>query len=302
MENDDQPKKTSRATILRRALVVMLVLVGAGGLIYTRFVMKKETLGGSCSSDIQCRAEAPRCLKVSTESDGFCSRPCDTDGDCALDIKCVKVELDKYDERGRPIEGGYCFPQSFLDARKKKTQREAGPPPDSWVDVPEVPGQLEGEIVVDRGGTKTNYEVKGSLLRIRGAKGHTRTIVDTSTLRVYNVDDEKKSFTASAIASVPGEPKVTKTDKKDVVADRPCEIWQIEDGKTTREACVITGGALLDPHARAAASWEKELSVRSAFALRVVEGDKPKLTATKVDLHALEASLFAIPKSYKNVH
>lgn len=303
MDNlDEEPKKTPKATIVRRALVFALALACAGGWIYTRYLVKKETLGGTCSYDIHCRSEAPRCLKQSAEGDGVCSRPCETDGDCATDIKCVKVGLDEYDERGRQIEGGYCFPQALLDARKKKKDTGAAPvaKADTWLDVPEAPGQLEGEVVLERGGAKTSYEVKGTLLRLAGT-GKRRTIVDTSTLRVYVVDDEKKTFAASQLNTQPGEPKVTKTARKDNVADRECEIWQIEEGKSIREACVITGAAFVDPSGRAASAWEKELAVRTAFPLRLTEGDKTKLLAVKVDARPLEASLFAIPKSYKNL-
>ncbi len=305
MDNlDEEPKKTPKATIVRRALVFALALACAGGWIYTRYLVKKETLGGTCSYDIHCRPEAPRCLKQSAEGDGVCSRPCETDGDCATDIKCVKVGLDEYDERGRQIEGGYCFPQALLDARKKKKKKDTGAAPvakaDTWLDVPEAPGQLEGEVVLERGGAKTSYEVKGTLLRLAGT-GKRRTIVDTSTLRVYVVDDEKKTFAASQLNTQPGEPKVTKTGRKDTVADRECEIWQIEEGKSIREACVITGAAFVDPSGRAASAWEKELAVRTAFPLRLTEGDKTKLLAVKVDARPLDASLFAIPKSYKNL-
>ena len=214
--DEDEPKKTSKATIVRRSIVALLALACAGGWIYTRYLVKKETLGGTCSYDMHCRSEAPRCLKQSVDGDGVCSRPCDTDGDCATDIKCVKVGLDEYDERGRQLEGGYCFPQALLDARKKKKDAGAATAvkSDSWVDVPELPGQLEGEVTLERGGAKTTYELKGSLLRLPGSNKR-RTIVDTSTLRVYTVDDEKKTFAASQINALPGEPKVTKTDRKD---------------------------------------------------------------------------------------
>lgn len=302
MENlDDEPKKTSKATIVRRSIVALLALACAGGWIYTRYLVKKETLGGTCTYDMHCRAEAPRCLKQSAEGDGVCSRPCDTDGDCAPDIKCVKVGLDEYDERGKQLEGGYCFPQALLDARKKK--KDAGAPPpksDSWVDVPEAPGQLEGEITLERGGTKATYEVKGTLLRVAGPSKR-RTIVDTSTLRVYTVDDDKKTFAASQINAQPGEPKVTKTERKDTVEGRDCEIWQIEEGKTIREACVVKGAAFVDPSGRAVAAWEKELTVRSALPLRVTEGGKTKLLAVKIDAHPVDVSSFTIPKSYKNL-
>jgi len=303
MDNlDDEPKKTSKATIVRRSLVALLALTCAGGWIYTRYLVKKETLGGTCTYDMHCRSEAPRCLKSSVDGDGVCSRPCDTDGDCATDIRCVKVGLDEYDERGRQLEGGYCFPQALLDARKKKKGVGAEPAAksDSWVDVPEVPGQLEAEVILERGSAKTTYEVKGTLLRLAPSSKR-RTIVDTSTLRVYSVDDEKKTFAASQINASPGEPKLTRTDRTDKVADRECEIWQIEDGKIAREACVVKGAAFIDPSARAASAWEKELAVRSVFPLRVTEGDKPKLLAVKVETRPLDATLFTIPKTYKNL-
>lgn len=300
--DDDEPKKTPRAVIIRRVLVGVLALACAGGWIYTRYGVKKVTLGEPCSFDIHCRAEAPRCLKPEAEGEGVCSRSCDTDNDCAQNIKCIKVELDDYDERGRPLEGGYCFPQSLLDARKKK-RADGGAPvvkSDSWLDVPDAPGQLEGEITLDRAGTKGIFEIKGTLVRTHTGKH--RTIVDTTTLRVYSVDDDKKTFAASQIASNV-EAKVTKTDRRDKVLDRECEIWLIEEaGGKPREACVIKGGAFVDPSGRVLTAWEKELAVRAYFPLRVLDGDgKPKLVVTKLDAHPIDASLFSIPKSYKNL-
>lgn len=300
LEEDETPK-TSRKAVVRRAIVGILALACAAGWIYTRYLVKKEGLGGTCSFDMHCKSEAPRCLKQTTEGEGVCSRPCDADGECAADIRCVKVELGDYDDRGRPLQGGYCFPQALLDARKKK-KSDAGapkPPSDSWLDVPDVPGQLEGEATVDRAGTSTRFELKGTLVRVVGAK-HARSIVDTSTLRVYVVDDEKKTFAASQLGAV-GDAKITKTDRKETVADRECELWQLDEPKTPREACVVKGGALLDPTARTVNAWEKELAVRGVFPLRVSEGGKTKLSVTKLDLHPIDASAFAIPKAYRNL-
>ncbi len=144
------------------------------------------------------------------------------------------------------------------------------------------------------------YEVKGSLVRVAGAK-HGRTIVDTSTLRVYTVDDDKKSFAASQLGAAGPEAKVTKTERREKVAERECEVWTIEDGKTTREACVVKGAALVDPGARTVTPWEKELAVRGVFPLRVTEGDKPKLVVTRLDLHGVDPAGFTVPKAYKNL-
>jgi hypothetical protein len=302
---DDQPKKTPRATIIRRAIVFALAFACAGGWIYTRYLVKKETLGGRCSYDMHCRTEAPRCLKESAEGEGVCSRACDTDGDCAPDIKCVKVELDEYDDRGRPLQGGYCFPQALLDARRAKRNGVDGgtakAKSDSWIDVPEAPGQFEGEIVLDQNGTKTSYEVKGTLLQTNTNTKNVRTLVDTTTLRVYTVNDDKKTFAATQLGSAGGDATVSKTDKKDTVADRSCDLWKLEDGKTSREACVLQGAAFIDPSSRAPAAWEKELSVRGVFPLRVTEGSKTKLVAVRVDAHAVPAAHVAIPKSYRNL-
>lgn len=309
-DDDDAPKKPSRATIIRRVLVFTLALACAGALLYTRVLVKKGTLGDACSYDMHCKKEAPRCLKQEAEGEGVCSRPCDDDQGCAPGIVCVKVSLDEYDERGKPLEGGYCFPQALLDARKKKPAREAAAPKDSWVDVPETPGQLEGEFTLERaGGSRTTVEIKGTLLRTTSGKSR-RTVVDTAALRVYAVDDDKKTFAAAQIAALPAEVVVTKTDQKDRVADHDCEIWRVEETgptgtKTSREACVAKGGAFVDPAARAVSPWEKELAVRGVFPLRVVDvpakGDKPRLVVTKIEARSLDASLFAIPKDYKNL-
>lgn len=298
--DDDEPKKPSKATTIRRLLVIGIALACGAGWLYTRYMMKKAELGGECTYDIGCQSTAPRCMKQDIEGKGVCTRPCDNDGDCAADIKCIKVTLDDYDERGRPLEGGYCFPQSLLDARRKK--KDGGAPPvaksDSWLDVPSNPDQLEGDISVDRNGSVTTFTVKGTLLKT--TNGNKRVIVDASGLKQYTVDDDKKQFGAQAIGGG-GEAKLTKSDKKDTVAGKECELWQIEEpGKPMREACVIKGGAFADP-SHAITAWEKELTVRGVFPLRVMEGDKQKLLVTKLDIHPVDASGFTIPKSYKNL-
>ncbi len=304
--DEDAPKKTPRGTIIRRAIVAALALSCAGVLVYTRWIVAKHPLGGPCSFDIHCEKEAPRCLKPSMDEQGVCSRSCADDGECASSITCVKVELDDYDERGRPLEGGYCFPQALLDARRNKKRNDGGvavttaSKSDSWIDVPEVPNQLEGEVTIERGTSKTSYEVKGSLLRAAGAT-HGRTIVDTSTLRVYAVDDDKKTFAASQLGTSGPEGKVTKTDRKDTIAERACEVWLIDDGRTRRETCVVKGASFVDPTARAITQWEKELTVRGVFPLRVSDGDKPRLLVTKLDLHPVDRAGFVVPKAYKNL-
>jgi hypothetical protein len=323
-DDDEAAKKTPRATIIRRVLVGVLALACAGGWIYTRYLVKKGTLGEACTYDMHCRPEAPRCLKGSVDEDGVCSRSCETDGDCAEGIRCIKVELEDRDDRGRPLEGGYCFPQAVLDARRRKNKKDAGAGVagassakiDSWLDVPEAAGQLEGEVTFDPsggGGGRQVVEIKGRLVRSAGKHG--RTIVDTSTLRVYTVDDEKKTFSASQLAASPNEIRIVKTDRTDKVADHDCEIWQTEERaadprnpgsgsgpvKATREACVVKGAAFVDSSGRTASALEKELAMRGVLPLRITEGDKTKALVVKLDLHPLDAGGFAIPKSFRNL-
>jgi len=312
-DNDDDenaPKKLSRATMIRRGLVVVLVIACAGGWIYTRYIVKKGTLGEPCSYDMHCRTEAPRCLKSEVEGEGVCSRPCEKDGDCAEGITCLKVELDDRDEKGRPLEGGYCFPKAILEARRAKKKGDAGAPSsssttatkESWLEVPSTTGQLEGVITVKRGAIEQAFVVKGTLIRPQVVAGKRRIIMDTSTLRVYTVEDDRKAFSASQMGAGP-DAKVTKTGKKEKLFDHDCEIWTVEDEarKKTVETCVLPGAAFVDPTARAATSWEKELAVRTAFPLRVTEDGAAKLTVVKLDLHPIDASDFTIPKTYKNL-
>jgi len=90
--DDDGPKKTPKATIVRRSIVALLALACAGGWLYTRYLVKKETLGGACSYDMHRRSEAPRCLKQAVDASRGCSRPRGTDGDRAPAIQGVKVQ------------------------------------------------------------------------------------------------------------------------------------------------------------------------------------------------------------------
>lgn len=308
---DDAPKKPTRAKIIRTAIAVTVALGCAGAFAWVRWGMKKSALGEPCAYRVNCGDEAPTCLKQSAEEDGVCSRPCDPGHDCAPGIACVKVELEERDDRGNPLEGGYCFPQAILDARRKKRAPEAGAPKDSYVDVPEVPDQLEGDVEMRweraRGGPRTaSYVVKGTLVRAGGEKR--RLIGDASAMRVYSVDDEKKTFAAAALegAAATDGVKLTKTEAKETVAGRACDVWRIEEPKTTHEVCVVTGGAFVDPQGRAAPTWLRELAVRSAFPLRMVERDaagkdKSSMTVTRIDVHPVDAASFSIPKSYRNL-
>ncbi len=311
--DDDAPKKPTRAKIIRTVIAVTVALACAGGFAWVRWGMKKSGLGEPCAYKVNCGPDAPTCLKQSVDQDGVCSRPCDPGGECAPGIACVKVELEERDDRGNPLEGGYCFPQALVDARKKKKNPEpAGAPRDSFVDVPDVAGQIEGDVDMrwERGSgapQNASFLVKGTLVRAAGS-GKKRVIADAAAMRVYHVDDDKKTFGAAALegsAAVDGV-KVTKTEAKEQIAGRSCDVWRVEEPKVVHEVCVISGGAFVDPSGRTAPTWLRELAVRSAFPLRMVERDargteKSRMTVTRLDAHPVDASSFVIPKSYKNL-
>ena len=298
----------------RAAIVAVLGVVSWGGFLYVKYGMKKSDLGGACSYAIQCKPAAPRCLRLLADSPGACTRTCDADAgtDCAPGIRCVKVGTDEYDDRSVPIEEGYCIPQALLDERKRAMNdggvRDAGKL-DSVLAVPEIANQLEGEIEIASGAGETKeYVVKGALIRAGAADSTSkkRTIADASTLRLFYVDDDKQTFSVVAMVGTPGDVKVDKTGKTDKVAGHDCDVWTLGEGRVTREACVIPGGAFIDPAAHVAWPWARELAVRGVFPLRVVETDSKghetsRMTATHLDVHPVDATLFAIPHAYKNL-
>ncbi len=292
-------------------MLISVGLLSVGFFVYTRYIVPKSPLGGACTWAFHCGPSAPRCMKQTPEGAGVCSRPCAGDPDCAEGIRCVRVELDERDERGVPLEGGYCFPQTLIDARKAHpAARDAGAPRDVWLDVPQVASQFEGELVfrkeagsapaVDSG----PFLVKGTLVR-GPVSGKTRALVDASTLRVFMVDDASGTFSAMALAGPPGDPRITRTGKKDRVAGVECELWEIEGPSTRHEACVVQGGAFVDPSSRSLAPWQRELAVRGVLPLRVVQRsssghEESRLVATRVDVRPVDPALFSIPRSYKN--
>lgn len=311
--DDEEPKKPTRAKVIRTVIAVAIALACAAAFAWVRWGMKKSGLGEPCAYKVSCGTDAPTCLKQNAEEDGVCSRPCEPGTDCAPGIACVKVELDERDDRGNPLEGGYCFPQAMLDARrKKKPAAEAGAPKDSYVDVPDAPGQLEGDVEMkwERAGGASHvasYLVKGTLVRAAGS-GKRRVIGDAAAMRVYQVDDDKKTFAAAALEGAPtiDGVKVTKTETKEQLAGRECSVWRIDEPKGSHEVCVVTGGAFVDPSGRTAPTWLRELAVRSAFPLRMIERDasgaeKGRMAVTKLDVHPVDGASFAIPKSYKNL-
>jgi hypothetical protein len=302
---EDPEVKPSRAATIRRVLVFTVAAACLGVFVYTRYLVKKGHLGERCSVDVQCEEAAPRCLKPDAEEDGVCSRSCATDGDCQEGVRCIEVEVDDRDERGNFKKQGYCFPQALLDARKAK-KRDGGRS-DAWLEPHE--GGLEGEIAVERGDAKTTFEIKGSLVRVSKA-GRARTIADTTSLRVFEVDDEKQQFSASTIPSPMGDVVAKKAGREDHVGEHTCQVWSLEEGPPRtrgdemsakhREVCALQGAAFVDPRARTVAPWERELATRGLLPLQVREGSETRL-AIRFTPRPLDARGFTIPRAYKNV-
>lgn len=306
---DEATPKASRARTLRRALVFGLALACGAFWIWSRYLVVKSPLGGPCRWTIECLPEAPQCLRPDVDAPGVCSRPCDPPEDCAPGVRCMEVELEERDERGSYLKAGRCVPQKLLDARRAASRKDGGATkPEGWLDVPEGEGVLEGELVLEssRGGTKT-WLVKGGLVRSPEAEGGKRRVADTSSMRVFVVDDPKRTFTASVIGTSGAATDVTveKTGKTDQVAGRTCEVWELVDKRARRTACVVAGGAFVDPGAGLVPPWARELAVRGVFPFRVVEreGEKEvgRSEVTRFSPRPLDRALFAVPKGYKNL-
>jgi hypothetical protein len=314
LDDDDQPKKLSTGKKIRIVIAVTLALLAGASLLYTRYGVTKQGLAGPCKYAFHCGKDAPRCMRAPEDDQGICTRPCDPPTDCAANIQCMDVELEERDERGVPLRGGICIPSSMLDGKKRRKSPDGGAPTkeDAWLAAPDVAGQLEGEITLraDVGGTQGTpraYVIKGSVLKsVPGGAAKRRELVDTAGMRGFTVDDDKKTFSATVLAAPPGDTKVDKTGKKQTFLGKECEVWRVDDGKTVRDACIVQGAALIEPGTRSVPAWQRELAVRGAFPIDVVEHDKKgadvsHLVATRLELHPVEAADVTIPKSYKNL-
>ncbi len=310
-EQDDDDLSKKGPGPLRKVLVVGAVLACAGFWLWTRYGVTKQPLGGPCTWAIDCAKDAPRCMRPDIDEPGICSRACVPPDDCAPGIRCVEVELDAKDDKGNYVKEGTCVPQTFLDARKAKARGDAGIPKgesaDSWVEVSETESPIEGEIVLRRAGAEKTFLVKGALVRTAESEAGPRKVIDTSSLRVFTLDDKKRSYTATVLGgrAASDEVTVTKTGKKERVADRECELWELLDKRGKHIACVVSGGAFVDPNAASVPPWMQELAVRTALPLRVVELDAKGHETTRAEVtrfspRRLDRSLFLVPKSYKN--
>jgi len=305
--DDDLPKKTSPGRWVMRGVLFALGAGSIGFWAYGKYVVKKEALGGPCTWDMHCQKEAPRCMRESGDEAGACSRPCDLGADCAEGIACVSVELDTRDERGMPILGGYCVPRALLDKKRGKPAHDASPADDGLVAVPHVAGQLEGELTVKAGAHEITTWQKGTLVRAPGDKP--RVVVDTSTARVFVIDDERKTFAAHSADPMAKDVTFEKKGGREVVAGVPCETFEVHGPKWTVEGCASYRGGFAEARANAAVpAWLRELAARGAIPLRasLKEGkdtgkDGLPFQVLSVVERPMAAELFVIPKGYKNL-
>lgn len=119
-------RRFTRAAKIRTAILFAVGLSVTGAWVYTRFVMPKAPLAGPCRWSIECGSEAPTCMREGADTAGICSRMCDAGVDCAEGVRCMTVETDEHDAMQMPILAGYCFSESFLEARR--TRMRGGKP------------------------------------------------------------------------------------------------------------------------------------------------------------------------------
>jgi hypothetical protein len=311
MDLETPPPKTTRTRWIVRGILLVLGTASVGFWAYGKYLAPKSPLGGPCTWEMHCSKEAPRCMKESATGEGVCSRACEVGQDCAEGIRCISVELDERDETGKPLSGGYCVPQALVDKKRNKPEKDGGAATtateDGWLPIPRVPGQFEGELVVkvDQNEPHTVL-VKGSLTRLPG-ETKPRVVVDAAHARLFVVDDEKKTFHGQSIEAQSNDVSVDKTTEKDTVAGIDCVLFRVREPHGVTEACVVSRGSFADPKSRAALlPWQKELASRGAIPLRATRKDSSgketsRFVVVSLAEKPLDASLFAIPKSYRNV-
>jgi hypothetical protein len=120
---DEERPALTRGKVVRLIIAACVMAATTAGWMYVRYFMPKAPLGGPCQWGVQCDKEAPLCLRESLDGEGTCSRSCDAGTDCAPGIKCVDADLNERDDEGKPLRGGYCFPEAFVERQKKRPRR-----------------------------------------------------------------------------------------------------------------------------------------------------------------------------------
>lgn len=118
---------------------------------------------------------------------------------------------------------------------------------------------------------------------------------------------------AGAATANMGEPKITRTGKKETIAGRECEHITVEVQQETTDVCVARGlgpfmnamsgvGSMMGMGGRggnATPAWQRSLAADGAFPLKVTRQDGTvQLEVTKIEPRKLPDALFAVPGNY----
>ncbi|WP_394842898.1 DUF4412 domain-containing protein [Pendulispora brunnea] len=192
-------------------------------------------------------------------------------------------------------------------------------------------GPFEGEIglrVQRQTGAPTDMIVSAAGERVRldltsidGKKSYTLVRPDGKAILVMDSEhawtemDLLKAGAAVAEADPGGNPTVTKTGKKQTVADYDCEIWEIKHANGSRtESCIAEGlaafdfGALLPGGAPLKTSGPagNEVHEKKMFPLRSVEFDPSgketsRMIVTRIDKMKIDPARFEVPANYSQI-
>jgi len=192
-------------------------------------------------------------------------------------------------------------------------------------------GPFEGEIgfrVQRQGGPPSDMIVSAAGERVRldlsapdGKKSYALVKPDGKAILVMDAQhawtemDLLKAGAAVAEADPGGNPAVTKTGKRQTVADHDCETWEIKHANGSRtETCIAEGlaafdfGALLPGGAPLKTSGPSgdEIHQKKMFPLRSIEFDPSgketsRMIVTRIDSIKIDPARFQVPSNYSQI-
>jgi len=164
-----------------------------------------------------------------------------------------------------------------------------------------------------------DYLVKGNMIRLEnedssGEKGV--ILMDSSQKKMFIIVDKEKKYTEMVIGQTKGTERkkdektdFSKTGKKDVILDYPCEQWIAKDQKGTTEIWLAQGlGSFLgfgnSKVKNSQIFWQKEAEKKGLFPLKVISltnsgKEKSFWKVNKIEKKKIENALFKVPSNYE---
>jgi Domain of unknown function (DUF4412) len=181
-------------------------------------------------------------------------------------------------------------------------------------------GAFEGVITFNmeagRGPTTMQYSIKGPNVRMDMSMGGgmaVYTLFNTDTKTMDMVMPERQMYMEYSAANMPAmadsiasKAKLTWTGQKETIAGYECEHAMIASDSGSTDVCLAKGLGSFVPagggmRGRGAMRNGWESAVAGMFPLKVQQGDRVLMEATKIEKKTLDPSLFAVPAGYQKM-